>query len=323
MYIEMPIFKAETLMMNVQPRPYRDEQDLNRMKALLVAGRAAGGPTYYVHVGDLDWWLRYLNQGDDLRQVLYLWDGQRRGADLVGWSLLSPRVRAFDVFVHPEEGCTERAEQIWAWTEGRMIELVREQGGDDVRTMWVSGHDAILIALLEHRGFARSDYHLIYMTRSLDEPIPEPVLPPGYHLRHVAGTHEVAQRAAVSHAAFGSSLPLDRYRERYLQFMRSSAYTPELDLVVAAPDGRFGAFCMCWLDNVNRVGLFEPLGTGPDFRRQGLGTAVLCEGLRRMRERGMTIAMVCVEHDNPAAQRLYSSVGFHALHRIFTFAKKV
>ncbi len=310
-------------MMNTQPRPYHDEQDLQQIKALLIAGRAASGPTYYVHVGDLDWWLHYLNQGDDLRQVLYLWERDPPGAGLVAWSLLSPRFRAFDVFVHPQEQGTARAGQIWAWTEGRTVEIVREQGGEDVRTMWVSEHDAALIARLERSGFARSDYHHIYMTRSLDEPIPEPLLPPGYHLRHVAGAHEVAQRAAVSHAAFGSSLPMERYQERYLQFMRSPAYNLELDLVVAAPEGRFGAFCICWLDHVNRVGLFEPLGTGPDFRRQGLGTAVLCEGLRCMKARGMTSAMVCVDHDNPAAQRLYAAVGFLARHKILTFAKKV
>jgi hypothetical protein len=50
---------------NITPRPYRDESDLDKMRALLQAGRQAANGTYYVHVGDLNWWLFY-PQGKDL-----------------------------------------------------------------------------------------------------------------------------------------------------------------------------------------------------------------------------------------------------------------
>ena len=105
--------------------------------------------------------------------------------------------------------------------------------------------------------------------------------------------------------------------------MRSPVYTPELDLVVETPGGQFAAFCICWLDEVNQMGYFEPVGAHPDFRRKGLAAAVLKEGLRLMHERGMRTASVCVELDNLAAQRLYESVGFQAINRILTYVKRV
>jgi mycothiol synthase len=307
--------------MDIEPRAYHDAHDLEQMKALLIAGRRAGGPTYYVHVGDLDWWLHYLLQDQDRHQSIYLWEGECADDDLSGWSLFSPRFGAFDVFVHPDQLGGERAERMWIWTEERMAALVATQGGDELCTMWVSEHDAALITLLERRGFSRSAFHHVYMTRALEGPIPAPALPPGYRVRHVLGESEATQRAAVSHAAFESHAPFERYDQHYRAFMGSSAYTPELDLVVETPDGRFGAFCICWLDGVNRVGLFEPVGTGPEWRRKGLGRAVLAEGLRRMQARGMWSAVVCVDYDNPAAQRLYAALGFQAVHKILTFTK--
>ncbi len=65
-----------------------------------------------------------------------------------------------------------------------------------------------------------------------------------------------------------------------------------------------------WFDDVNLVGLFEPVETHEDFRRLGLARAVMTEGLHRMRAAGMRTARV--EHDmtNAPAAALYESLGF-------------
>jgi hypothetical protein len=47
-----------------------------------------------------------------------------------------------------------------------------------------------------------------------------------------------------------------------------------------------------WPDDENGVGLFEPVGTRPEFRRRGLGTAVCMIGLQRLYEEGMRYAVV-------------------------------
>jgi mycothiol synthase len=306
-----------------EPRPYRDQSDLRKMADILIAGRRAGCDTYYVHVGDLNWWIHYLAWDAVRPEVIFLWEAEREEQRLIGWSLLSPRFAAFDVFLHPEELGTEQARHIWAWTEARMVDAMRRIGGRDVSTMWVSESDGWLTALLEGRQFSRQEAHMLAWGRSLDEPIPGIALPQGYRVRTLAGDRETEKRANLAYVTFGSTMPYAAYVERYRAFTGSPGYSPDLDLVAVAPDDRFAAFCICWLDTVNQVGLLEPVGTAPNFRRQGLAQAVVAEGLRRMRSRGMAEAIVCAAHDNLAAQRLYASLGFGVERRILTYSKQI
>lgn len=310
--------------MIIEPRSYQGEHDLDKMKSVLIAGLGAGGPTHYAHVGDLDWWLFYLAEGD-FQEDVYLWEDEESDRGVIGWSLLSPQYKAFDVFVHPAHVDGELAGRMFQWTELKLRDIVGGQAGSKLNTMWVAEDDQGLISRLENQGFRQSDYHMHYLRRELGGPVSEsePQLPSGYRARHVLGTEEVDKRAAVSRAAFESSLPTDAYTRRYLRFMGSPAYAAHRDLVVEALDGQFAAFCIYWIDDVNRIGLFEPVGTHPDFRRRGLAKAILESGLQRMKAEGMETAVVCVESENSAAQRLYHSIGFHLVRKIRTYVKQL
>ena len=305
------------------PRPYRDEQDLKRMKSLLIDGRQATNGTYYVHTGDLDWWFYYPAVQRDWSETIFLWEELSLDGQLHGWALLSPEWRTFDVFVRPEERGSALAEEMYTWAEEQITQIVRLAGGKDIRTMWVLQDDAALVSHLLQRGFVSGEDSMYSYVRSLAEPFPAVSLPAGFQVRHVVGDEDGQKRARASHAAFGSGKTFEAYWPRYQRFMASLAYVPELDLVTESPDGRFASFCMCWLDPVNRVGLFEPVGTHPDFQRLGLGKAVMLEGLRRMQTGGMQTAIVGAESDNLAAQSLYRSMGFQAVNRLRTYRKVV
>ena len=92
--------------------------------------------------------------------------------------------------------------------------------------------------------------------------------------------------------------------------MRTPGFKVQHELVVVAPDERFAAFLVYWLDPISRSGLFEPVGCHPDFRRLGLTKVLMLEALRRMAEVGMKTALVGYKATNTAAEKLYTSVGF-------------
>ena len=78
---------------------------------------------------------------------------------------------------------------------------------------------------------------------------------------------------------------------------RHSTTSPTCASPTASRSPRNGtaARATIWFDEVNLVGLFEPVETDEGFRRRGLARAVMTEGLHRMRAAGMRTAMV--EHD--------------------------
>ena len=83
----------------MQARSYEGLHDLHAMLDLLAEGRKVDNGTYYVHVGDLQWWLFYTDLPPQTWQSnirLWMQDGR-----LVGWALLSPDQDAFDVFADP------------------------------------------------------------------------------------------------------------------------------------------------------------------------------------------------------------------------------
>jgi len=136
-------------------------------------------------------------------------------------------------------------------------------------------------------------------------------------MRPVAGEHEAALVAEVHNGAFAPKWDA----EKYLAVMRTPGFQIDHELVVVAPDGRFAAFVIIWLDPISRSGYFEPVGCHRDFQRRGLTSALMYEGMRRMRAAGMETAIVRYHADNEAGVPLYRSVGFQTRYQIAEYRK--
>jgi ribosomal protein S18 acetylase RimI-like enzyme len=98
-------------------------------------------------------------------------------------------------------------------------------------------------------------------------------------------------------------------------------YRADLDCVVEAPDGSLAAYCLAWLDDENRVGELEPVGTHPDHRRRGLAAAVCRFALRRLRDEGATRAIV-YSIEGSEATALYESIGLREHARSLELVKQ-
>ena len=98
-------------------------------------------------------------------------------------------------------------------------------------------------------------------------------------------------------------------------------YRADLDCVAVAPDGSVASYTLAWLDEENRVGEFEPVGTHEAHQRRGLGRAVNLFALQRLRDEGATEALVGCRGDDayPIPRKLYESVGFRELAATLSF----
>ena len=293
--------------MDIFSRPFRGSDDLELLKEFIMHVCADTLYHSYLHIGDLLWSI-YQNTFFDPYRNIQLW--QTAQGDLLGFAFFDMSRTAFSSFiqVHPiQHENTELYDMMLHWLSERAAAGHREDPSKEVLSS-VSYDDDIPLqqALLRH-NFIAGDIDMWHFTRRLDNLIPEPILPAGWQVRPVAGENEWAERVAIHRDVWHPSrVTLEAYRR-----MRGIAgYHPQLDLVAVAPDGVFASYCICWFDPLNQCGEFEPVGTRASFRKQGIGKALIREGLRRLWTLGATSAIVLTNYGNDPARHLYESAGF-------------
>lgn len=288
--------------MTIVSRSYAGDEDYERLRRFLDALQPLVGSRVYATAGELDWW-RWTDDDPDAIRHARLWFAERD--DLVGFAW--PAEEQVDIVVHPDHRALDEA--MLAWSEEY------RRGTDRTATTksaWAFESDEARQDILRRRGHEATDYTLNLNRQELTGSVPAPHLPPGYAIRHVAGEADLERRVAVHRNAFApSKMTVVKHRA----VLAAPSYRPDLDLVVVAPDGSFAAFCIVWLDETNRVGVFEPVGTHSAHRRLGLGTALLREGMGRIWDRGARSAYVTSRGSSEAANALYTSAGFAPVDR--------
>jgi ribosomal protein S18 acetylase RimI-like enzyme len=269
------------------------------MQRLVQDAWALRGPKWAQHVGDLAW-ARFQHVGREPEWRTMLWEQDDRVV-AYGW-LFEGGV--LDYCVHPER--PELLDDVLDWADTRKTDALDA--------------NADAIATLERCGFARApdDVFFAYLARSLSA-LPEAAPPEGFELRTLR-EEDVESRVAAHRSAFHPSrVTVDSYRN----VMQAWPYRSDLDCVATTPDGGVAAYCLAWLDDENRVGELEPVGTHADFRRRGLAAAVCAFALRRLADEGATRAVVYARGDAayPAPKLLYESLGFRAHARTVPFVK--
>jgi mycothiol synthase len=206
--------------------------------------------------------------------------------------------------------------EIVAWAEQRSAEIGKAHDLPTNLRVTALEADAWRRKILEQAGFMIERYALD-MLMLLDGPLPEADLPDGFTLR-VARRNDAAHWTTLYNQSFVDQWDYRPWTpEQFTQWFDDPDNNPELCLIAQAPDGTFAAFCWCTIFAAEneRLGYNEGhvdlLGARPDFRKRGLGRAMLLHGLRRLQAAGVQVARIGVDATNPSgAGRLYESVGF-------------
>jgi ribosomal protein S18 acetylase RimI-like enzyme len=258
---------------------------VSAMQELAVEQRRLLGRRASHHVGDIAWGLRQ-HEGREDEWKIRLWVEAGR---TVAWSWLKQDGRDWlEHDVHPSH--LHLLDEILSEPAARVAFAYE----DDVeRREALAGH-----------GFTQPGEAMHYLVRDLREAPEPPPLPDGFSYRTVA-EDDVSERVSVHREVWAPSHVTE---SSFAQVRAQWPYRESLDCVVEAPDGRFAAYCLCWPDDENAVGEFEPVGVRPEFRRRGLGTAVCTFALRRLHEEGGRQAIVYCATEEACA--LYASFGF-------------
>jgi ribosomal protein S18 acetylase RimI-like enzyme len=287
----------------VRRRPYTD-RDLPRLQEAFAGWIAQAGDCGYDHVGELPHRIyENLRGRRPVGELVHLWED---GGTIAGVAISLRFGCAFDVFTAPPlRGTPAEREMLRAAYDTTARFMDRRVDGGFVLTD-VFDCDTARIRLLTELGFDRFRVWDDVRQRGLDEPVPEARVPDGFVLR-AARVGDADQLAEARNHSFKESWTGRRYRR---EVMEKPGYAPERELVAESPDGRIAAFAVYWIDERNRVGHFEPVGTHREFQRRGLARAVMSDAMRRMRAVGMSTVTVNHNAENSGARRLYESLGF-------------
>ena len=299
----------------MQAQAYQNAEDLRRVQAALMRWVRQAGHCNYLHKGDIGHRLFNGGYGHSPQDLLHYWtDDEGR---VIAFVILYPQEESFDLQLAPALRLSDLHGALFDWCEGAARRLARRID-KKINELALEAFDCDrrYIAFLEARGYVHKR-HFLTLTRHNYDRIPAASLPVGFRF-HDASATDAKRLADVHNHSFTSKWTAESYRRVF------ESPHMEREIVAVAPDGRFAAFVNVWVDEINRSLLFEPVGAHIDFRRRGIGKALMAYALKRMKaEHDLACAYVCHEPSskNAAAAALYASVGFKKLHDIHEYAK--
>ena len=296
-------------MVKLTMRLYQSENDYQRMRDFLRQVFLLNDRRWLSwSVVRLDYWRWHgiANLGDGtLEKDVYLWetpDGQ-----LTAFLNREGPGQAF-LQVHPKFKTASLEEQMITQAEESL--RVPSQRGGRALWIWTNAGDTQRIEILHRHGFILySDEGEHQWRRNLAVSIADCPVREGYTVRPLGDRSELPSRSWASWRAFHSDEPDKNYDgdwKWYLNIQAAPLYRPDLDLVAIAPSGEVAAFTTIWYDDATHCGEFEPVGTMPEHQRKGLASALMYEGMRRLKQLGATQCMTA--GGSPHANGLYRVV---------------
>jgi GNAT superfamily N-acetyltransferase len=273
------------------------------MQTLVQSLWSSGGR---FHIGDLAW---QRAEGRDTDWPTMLWE---EDGEIVGWGWIH---LPGHLYIAVRQGRDDVVSGIFDWFE--------RTATADRLSIDVLDTEPHLVAALDARNFRRREGGPfdLYVRLDLERLPPKPLLPTGLRLISMHDCDDIARRVASHRAAWHPSGMND---ERYRRVMESWPYRREFDWMIEVADGRFVANCCIWLDEANKVGLLEPLGVDPGFRRQGLARAVCLHALHALKDLGAVSAITYPRGDDayPFTKPLYLGMGFVPYARTLSFERR-
>jgi mycothiol synthase len=194
-----------------------------------------------------------------------------------------------------------------------LADAMAARAGEPGLQVWAHGDLPAAGALAAAAGFERTR-SLWQMRRPLAEPLAEPKLPAGIAVRPFAPGQDEDAWLALNATAFASHPEQGAWTAADLELRERENWFDPAGFFLAVRGDRLAGFHWTKIhpaqDAAPAIGEVYVVGVDPAERGTGLGRALTVIGLRHLRDRGLGEVLLYVDESNPAAIRLYESLGF-------------
>lgn len=308
-------------------RGYAGEADLPELVRIQNAEWEADGVRGRSTVAELAaWWGHPSEQFDPHRDVTIVEvDGHPAAFSQLDWLDANDGVREYRsrCWVHPAYRRRGIGTMLMLRSEERRRALSTQHEVDRPRVLGLGTAEGNAGATAIARRFGYEPARWFFdMERRIDEALPEvPPLPDGIEVR--PATADIAHRVweADTEAFRDHWGGWDTSEAGFRRWVDSPEFDP--DLQVLAWDGdeiAAGVLNAIYPEENEQLGVrrgwLDSVFTRRPWRRRGLARALIVRSLHLLRERGMDVAVLGVDADNPSgALGLYESAGFRSTER--------
>ncbi|HEV2890739.1 MAG TPA: mycothiol synthase [Frankiaceae bacterium] len=288
--------------LTLEVRTRLEPEQVSEIRALVAAAAESDG----VHPLSEHVALHLAHGGDpDARNVLARVDGT-----LVGYAHLDltdvVAGASSELVVHPDR----RRQGIGAALVGQVLGL----SSDGRLRLWAHGNHPAAAELAKRLGFRRARA-LFQMRRSLYAALPKPELPDGVTVRTFVPGQDEERWVEVNNAAFAEHPEQGQWTVEDLRVREKEPWFDPEGFFLAERDGELLAFHWTKVHGSGghhheAMGEVYVVGVSPSAQRLGLGPAMTLVGLRHLRSRGLSQAMLYVDEANTNAIRVYERLGF-------------
>ncbi len=195
-----------------------------------------------------------------------------------------------------------------------MLDWMEEHAAPDIE---VVEENAYLRDMVAARGYARSDDFMFIRERPLTgTAIEEVKLADDYKIK-ILKQDDWHPYFNTVNTVFNM---MDTV-EAFASIQQAPSNIPELHLNVLNKQNEIAAFCSVWKDEGNNLAEFEPVGTLPQFQKQGLASALMNHAMNHLRKMGCSMVKVESWSESEGANKLYSSLGMQEVGRIYSWKK--
>jgi predicted N-acetyltransferase YhbS len=232
-----------------------------------------------------------------------LWEESGR---IVGLATYESRLG--EAFIHAGNEYPYLKPEMLSYAERHLTGLDEQR--EPFLKVYVNDFDHTFQAVVSARGYSRhlaSDRPMSQYR--ISDPFPRIRVPEGFRVQSLSDENDLRKVHRVLYRGFNHpGEPPEEGIEGRRRMQSGPSFRKDLAIVAVAPSADYVSYCGMWYDAANRFGYVEPVATDPDYRRRGLGTAVVVEGIRRCGALGATVAYV--GSDLP----FYQSIGFRKVH---------
>jgi mycothiol synthase len=312
-------------------RHFAGPEDYPGMHAVNQAAELADETEYMTSLAEFTNAYEHLLNCDPHRDVTIVEvDGRMVAYSRVFWSELNEGGRGYNCFGFVDPAWRRRgiATALLPRNEALLRSIAAEH---DVAPKWLESQSAETnagnVALLERAGYraVRWDYDMV--RANLDE-IPDVPLPEGLEVRPVTRDQYRSIWEADKEAFRDHWGQHDASEEAWGRFRDEPSYAdPSLWRVAWDGDQVAGLVITTIPHEANehfgrKRGYVDSVAVRRPWRRRGLARALLADGLRAMRDAGLTSANLGVDTENPTgALRLYEDLGFAPDKRFASYRK--